>query len=54
MLDTPHSKTYDDFLENLVFGHCLMVGRQILVLKVGVRLPVPEPSCSPLKIQHGL
>ncbi len=43
MLDTPHSKTYDDFLKNPVFGHCLMVGRQILVLKVGVRLPVPEP-----------
>ena len=54
MLDTPHSKTYDDFLKNPVFGHCLMVGRQILVLKVGVRLPVPEPSCSPLKIQYGL
>ena len=29
-----------------VFGYCLMVGRQILVLKVGVRLPVPEPFFS--------
>ena len=28
----------------LVFGYRLTVGRQILVLNVGVRIPVPEPS----------
>ncbi|SVA29662.1 uncharacterized protein METZ01_LOCUS82516 [marine metagenome] len=27
----------------LIFGYRLTVGRQILVLNVGVRIPVPEP-----------
>ena len=27
----------------LAFGYRLTVGRQILVLNVGVRIPVPEP-----------
>ena len=30
-------------LLELVFGYRLTVGRQILVLNVGVRIPVPEP-----------
>ena len=42
-LDTYLTKTYYGPMGRPAFGHCLMVGRQILVLKVGVRLPVPEP-----------
>ena len=30
-------------LRELILGYRLTVGRQILVLNVGVRIPVPEP-----------
>ena len=42
-LDTQHLKIYHAYSTYLALGHCLMVGRMILVHEVGVRLPVPQP-----------
>ena len=52
-LDTFCPKTYYGDLIKLTMGHCLMVGRMILVHEVGVRLPVPQPHCFAYHLHTG-
>ncbi|SVB17776.1 uncharacterized protein METZ01_LOCUS170630 [marine metagenome] len=46
-------KTYYNQLTKLALGHCLMVGRVILVHEVGVRLTVPQSHCFAYHLHTG-
>ena len=35
-----------------MFGDRLMAGHQVLILRIGVRIPIPEPYCIYMRIQY--